>query len=361
MKLLLKKLNIVAAGLFNLKGLEAKLASAIASSIAEAILQQQKEDPNVLTIKKAAKLAKELFNKKYGYIMRIRDIYPNKEFKLFKDEVKEKYFKRIILSIADLGNELYLDPPRTGHVGEIRYSFEAIIRELIATGSIFEGNEVSLSSITSTVRDIVSHELRHAVDSVFNPKDITRNDFSWQKEINTQDMSEDDYNKIHYYNSPTELKSWAGGLAQHLFRFFKGDISQFNNKEVLQQGLTSYREFLKYLTPRNKKKFMTRVYNEFQRLQEANFGKEEISEGKFIDPFQDIKEKAQEAKNVKEFIETLFPHWDRIKEDKKSYKYLESKDLVKTLKKDFPLLKAGRNPEFTKEEDLPLRLKTQRY
>ena len=77
-------LSILASGLFNLQGIDAKLSAAIVDAMYEAILTIDSNKP--LDILKISNQAYQIFQTKYGRIGKIQTLYPDAEFKLFNFE-----------------------------------------------------------------------------------------------------------------------------------------------------------------------------------------------------------------------------------------------------------------------------------
>ena len=116
-----------------------------------------------------------------------------------------------------------------------------------------------------------------------------------------------DEQKQQYFNNPTEMKSYAGDIAKILFRHFDGDIGRFRDTGLLNHTLSKYRAWV-YLYPENKKKFLQRVYSEFQRMIDSGYGSEEIKPGKIKDAYLKLREIAKQFKNAKDFANFMVPN-----------------------------------------------------
>jgi hypothetical protein len=359
---MLKKLNVV-AGLFQLKGIEAKLSHDLAKAIYEVVKEINPQ--TVLDLNSISKEVLSNFRASFGEpFLKIGDLYPEKQT-LFKNEDTEYFFRKIQILITAEGQAPALEVS-PNNLLYVLFPLNRILAILNHDGDLISNFQVDFKKIYEGIRSIVSHELRHAADYLLNKNNLESQGFG-QDSFNPaiKDVKEQNHK---YFNNPTEMKSYAGDVAKKLYSFFEGDIGRFRDTGLLNHLLNKYKAWV-YLYPENKKKFLQRVYSEFQRMLYSGYGKEDIKPGKIKDYYLKLREVAKKFKKAKDFANFMVPYWEQIKEDYESVsnkrllhyteknKYKSTKAEYASYYKAYSELIAGKDPESLPEQDIPNKYK----
>lgn len=249
------ELHVHSKGLVDLKGLDSKLAKIFSGIIFSSLQElfpgfpERKITWDYINNYKIHEL-KSYFSQKIKElkINRLRDI--QSFFNLFKNP-----------ALNDLFGDTYLyinvDIPETNYLAEAEQAgkephFYYIIRiNILNILERFFEEINSVESLGNKLKIIFAHELRHIVDFIYKTKGPGR--------LDSIPKSEEEY-----YNLDTEMKSYAGDVAQKIFQDRGYTVENAN----IIEDLKKYPAFTK-LNPENKKNFLTRVYREIQKLKNS--------------------------------------------------------------------------------------------
>lgn len=242
-----------ASGLVDLKGLDTLSAETFApifySSVTElfpGFPETRKITWDFIKHHKYPEL-KAIFNQKIKDlgIYRVSDF--NRFFHIFKKDGMNDLFEKTSLSFnVERPLNSYLAEAEQG--GKSPYFYYVVRVNLVNVyESLFSG-EFNLDQIKFKLKKVFAHEFRHIVDFIYAN--------AGHGKLDLMPTSEEEY-----FNSDTEMKSYAGDIAQSIFREHGYMVENHN----ILEDLKKYPAF-NNLRLENKKKFMLRVYNELQKL-----------------------------------------------------------------------------------------------
>lgn len=365
---MLRKLKVIAAGLFDLQGIEVKLASAITEVFVEEFnkLYGKEEEFDL-----------DLFCFRFSYTFRERyspkalcigDLYP-KSKKLFKDDEIEGEFRKIYISLPDKGAYLALSHETLGlkEVLKITLPANQLFKEVNTEEILTPEKNLNRPFIFSQIKGIVAHELRHAADFLFN--EANKDKAGFEGDSYDPSISDTSVRETNYINNPTELKSWAGNLAEKMYRKSNGNPDFFLNSDNLRAVLETDRAW-KYVKSENRKSFLQRAYTEFQKMITRGGYSESLPEKPFNDSYAVLRLHAKDYKSAKAFAEAMNPAYIRyreiVREAKEGGYTLDSftlrdfkyeQDIYKRFRDAYKDLISGKNPESLPTNYIPDRFK----
>lgn len=151
-------------------------------------------------------------------------------------------FKAISLMTTFRGDNQFGIDPSGGHQW-IQFGLSKLINDDLPAGRRYNK---ALSTVT--------HELRHAADWAYNPKQP-----AFQRSTLQRDITDPDEQKSQYVNNPTELKSWAGNVADALWQMHGAQALQLGGAGIMSAVKEYYPTLLEYIHEPNRKEFLQRV------------------------------------------------------------------------------------------------------
>lgn len=216
----------LAAGIIDLQGYDEKLAREIAT----AAVAEFGEDVGT----------REWFDRiAEATPYRLADVFP---VDFLQNPIANNLFKRIFL---------VWDPEMSDKAkgGFSWHRNQGLIR---LNAKVIFGESASYSNAFHSILDVLSHEIRHAADWAYKGFEAFETENPEEKRFQETITEE-------YVNSPTELKSWAGTVADRIFQEVgEGalDLGGTSLRNLINSFATQY---IDLIAPENRRDFLSRV------------------------------------------------------------------------------------------------------
>lgn len=243
-----------AAGLTDLKGLDVKIGKIIADAIYNIYNEEDIKVPTYFQYTLDGYMKRKGYFHDYGYGYGLDQFL---DTTLLKNTVANSLLNSTYLRLDTVGSIGVFGMAAGTPVISLNYL------KIIESSMLF--GRLDKSSLTKNIISTLGHELHHAIDWAYTK--ANKKDFYADKRHERK--KQPDYKDIEYYNTDTELKSYAYTVADVIF----GDVNK-NSVRELRDILDMTSSDLKYyfnrpavksivdqILPENKKKFMQRVFN----------------------------------------------------------------------------------------------------
>lgn len=180
----------------------------------------------------------------------------------------------------DLGEFVPAGDTSTNHARIVVHINHIMMSNLLTYRGVYR------DALENTLTSVLGHELHHAADWAYQQA-INKNKFNLvNRRQQVPDSMADDTKKVRYYNSDTELKSWAITVGHDIVANIVGTniwerpstsatgsteyLTKYINKYLnmgqevywdYAKGYLSKQEIWDYLLPENRKKFIQRVWS----------------------------------------------------------------------------------------------------
>lgn len=120
-----------------------------------------------------------------------------------------------------------------------------------------------MSTLVEILQPLLAHELRHAADWAYKESTTPG---KWKEENPTHSL-QDPKREEKYINSPTELMSYAGNVADAVWNRWGPSYASLSGQDLIETMTSIYPEVMRNLRPENRKKFLERVVAELSKKQ----------------------------------------------------------------------------------------------
>jgi len=133
------------------------------------------------------------------------------------------------------------------------------------------------TEIQDDVQQWVAHELRHIARFLYEEEARKKSSDPQAENVDARELIE--YQRMRgqkpvfdvesYINLPTELLSWAGNVADAIWREYGTEYKAFSGAQLAEMTLTAMRGMPQHVRPENRRLFLRRVMQELHRKEQA--------------------------------------------------------------------------------------------